>query len=198
MTPFEIIGSPLQLWLAPVGTAFPLIDAAPSNSWKQIGTNKDRNYSEEGVTVTHSQSFNKVRPGGATGPVKAFLNEEDLMFRVVLWDVTLEQYAAALNGNSVGTTAAGVGTAGFKKLGLSHGMNTTRYALLARGPSAYDETMKAQYQVPICYQSGSPAPQYRKATPAGLALEFTALEDPAAASDDLRFGCLIHQHALAT
>lgn len=196
MSPYEILAGPLTLWLAPVGTAFPLIDAAPSGTFVKVGTAGDRNYSEEGVTVTHSQTFNKVRPGGATGPVKVFLNEEDLMFRVVLWDVTLEQYKAALNGNTVGTTAAGAGTAGYKKIGLSHGDNTTRYALLARGKSAYDEAMNAQFEVPICYQSGSPAPQFRKATPAGLALEFTALEDATASTAAERFGRLVMQHAL--
>ncbi len=29
MQPYEIIGAPFTLWLAPTGTAFPLIDAAP-------------------------------------------------------------------------------------------------------------------------------------------------------------------------
>jgi hypothetical protein len=43
MTPYEIIGSPLSLWLAPLGTVFPLIDVAPAVAWKLIGTNGTAN-----------------------------------------------------------------------------------------------------------------------------------------------------------
>lgn len=194
MTPYEIVGAPLTLWLAPVGTAFPLVNADPAVAWVKIGTNGTRNQSEDGVTVTHGQTTTKVRPGGATGPVKAFRTEEDLMIELTLWDITLEQYQLALNSNTLSTTAAGVGTAGFKKLGLSQGMAVREYALLARGVSPYDEAMKAQYQVARCYQSDSPAVVYRKGVPAGIKLRFEALEDLAAASEDLRFGSMVFQH----
>jgi len=197
MEPFEIVGQPLSLFLAAIGTAFPLVDAAPANTWKLIGTSGTRSQNEDGVTVTHSQTLNKVRPGGALGPVKAFRSEEDLMFKLTLWDVTLEQYTLAMNSNTLTTTAAGVGTAGFKKLGLSRGMEVTAYALLARGVSPYGDGMKAQYQVPRCYQSGSPAIVFKKGVPAGIELEFTALEDPTAASEDLRFGSMVFQHQAA-
>lgn len=197
MTPYEIVGAPLTLWLAPVGTAFPLVNAAPAGAWIKIGTNGTRNQSEEGVVVMHNQTLNKARPGGATGPVKAFRTEEDLSFSLTLWDITLEQYTLALNSNTLTTTAAGVGTAGFKKLGLSRGFNVKEYALLARGVSPYDEAMTAQYQVPRCYNSGSPEVAYRKGVPAGLKLTFEALEDLAAASEDLRFGSMVFQHQAA-
>jgi hypothetical protein len=197
MTPYEIIGAPLTLWLAPIGTAFPLVDVTPAGTWVKIGTNGTRSESDDGVTVTHSQTLTKVRPGGATGPVKAFRSEEDLMIKLVLWDLTLEQYMLALNSNTLTTTAAATGTAGFKKLGLSRGTSVKEYALLARGVSPYDEAMTAQYQVPRCYQSASPAPAFKKGVPAGLDLEFTALEDLAAATQDVRFGSMVFQHQIA-
>lgn len=194
MQPYEIVGAPLTLWLAPVGTAFPLVSATPSSPWLLVGTNGNRNYSGEGVTVAHQHTFQKVRPAGATGPVKAFLDEEELMFRLTLWDISMEQYQLALSSNVLTTTAAGVGTPGTKRIGLSHGTNVKEYALLARGASPYNEAMTAQYEVPRCYQSGNPEPAYRKGVPAGLALEWTGLEDLAAASPDQRFGRLIAQH----
>ena len=195
MTPFEIIGAPFTVWIAPIGTAFPLIDAEPDGDWAKLGTNGDRNYSNDGVTVSHSKTYQKVRPAGATGPVKAFLDEEDLMIKLTLWDMTLEQYKYALNSNTVTTTAAGSGTAGFKKIGLSQSVGrTAEFALLARGLSPYDEAMNAQYEVPRCYDSGSAEPVFRKGQPAGLALELTALEDLAAASEEERFGRFIAQH----
>lgn len=197
MEPFEIVAAPFTLWLAPVGTAFPAIDAAPAVAWIKVGTSGDRNYSDDGVTVAHSQNIEQARPVGATGPVKAWRTEEDLMIRLTLWDITLEQYAVALNGNEVSTTAAGVGTAGFKEIGLSQGQEVTAYALLARGLSAYGDGYAAQYEVPRCYQSASPEPVFTKGEPAGLELEFTALEDLNAANDAERFGRLVMQHQAA-
>tara|TARA_R110002124_G_scaffold256146_2_gene421796 strand:+ start:2959 stop:3558 length:600 start_codon:yes stop_codon:yes gene_type:complete len=194
MEPYEIIGAPFTLWLAPVGEAFPLIDAAPAGNWIKVGTNGDRNYSDDGVTVAHSQSLEKARPVGSTGPVKAWRTEEDLMIRLSLWDMTLEQYAKALNDVEITTTAAGSGTAGFKAMGLSQGQEVTTYALLVRGISAYGGGYAAQYEVPRCYQSGNPEPVLTKGKPAALDLEFTALEDLDTSSDAERFGRLVMQH----
>lgn len=194
MTPYEIIGSPFTLYLAPVGTAYPLINAAPAVAWNKIGTNGTRNQSEEGVKVSHAQTLSYARPAGATGPVKAFLDSEDLKIAMTMWDMSLEQYALALNGNTVTTTAAGVGTAGFKKMGLSRKILIKEYALLVRGPSAYDEVMNTQYEVPRVVHTGSPEIAFRKGVPAGISCEFMALEDLAAVDDEVRFGVVRMQH----
>lgn len=194
MTPFEIIVAPFTLYLAPVGTAFPLIDAAPAMAWTKVGTNGALDYDEAGVTVTHKQTLNAIRTLGSTGPRKAVRTDEDFMIGLTLLDMTLEQYAVALNSNAVTTTAAGVGTAGFKKVGLSRGLNVATMAVLVRGVSAYDESMNAQFEIPRAYQSASPAPVARKNQPMGLQLEFTALEDPAATNALERFGRMVMQH----
>lgn len=197
MEPYEIVTGPLTIWLAPIGTAFPVIDAEPAADWKMVGTSGDRNYSNDGITAQHNQTVNKVRPAGAVGAVKALRTEEDLMFSVTLWDLTLEAYTIALGGVDPTATAAGVGTAGFKTLGLSRGETIKSYAFLARGASPYAAGMTAQFEVPRCYQSGNPAPVFNKGVPAGLALQFDALEDLNAASDDERFGRIIAQTAIA-
>jgi len=197
MKPYEIVAAPFTLYIAPLGTAFPDIDEAPSGSWKKIGTSGDRSESEEGVTVAHSQEVSEVRTAGSTGPVKAFRTSEGLVISLTLLDISLEQYANALNGNAVSTTAAGVGSAGFKALSLYQGLDVTPLALLVRGVSAYGDGWTAQYEVPACFQSGAPELVFTKGEPAGLALEFTALEDPDAESAAARFGRLVMQHAAA-
>jgi hypothetical protein len=196
MKPYEIIGAPLTLWVGPVGTAFPAIGAAPGVGWTKVGTNGDHSYEVGGVTTTHRKTYDKVRTAGASGPVKAFLSEEDLMFGVTMLDLTLEQYQLALNGNTVTTVAPGAGTPGTKKIGLSEDVGRTReYALLVRGLSPYDEALAMQYCVPRCFQSGAPAPVFRKGgTGAGLALQFEALEDLAAANAQERFGYILAAH----
>ncbi|MEZ5790506.1 MAG: hypothetical protein R3D34_06855 [Nitratireductor sp.] len=195
MEPYEIIAAPFTVWLAPVGEAFPAIDATPGGNWEKLGTSGDQDYNEEGITVSHSQTIEKFRGLGSTGPRKGFRTAEELMLRLTLHDISLEQYSQAINGNAVATTAAGSGTAGFKAMQLYMGLTVTRFALLARGnASAYGAGFNSQYQVPVCFQSGSPEPVFNKGAPAGLALEFTALEDPDAASAAARFGKLIMQH----
>jgi hypothetical protein len=194
--PFEILAQPFTAWIAAVGSAFPTVDEAPGGSWTKIGSSGDLNYTEDGVTISHEQTIEKFRPLGSTGARKAFRTEEDQMISFVLADMTLEQLKAALNGNSITTTAPGVGTAGTKKIGLSRGLEVTEYALLLRSSqgSAYGDDFVMQYEVPRCYQNSNPEIVYVKGEPAGVQMEFVALEDPDAASADERFGRLVQQH----
>lgn len=195
MSFFEIIGAPLTVWLAPVATAFPVINAAPAVGWVRLGTNGDRNYDNSGVEVQHGKVYEKVRTAGASGPVKAFLTEEDLMFRLTLLDISLEQYAYALNNNAITTVAPSAGVPGTKSIGLSEDVGrTTEFALLARGLSPYNPALAMQFEIPRCFQSGAPAPVFRKGTPAGLQLSFDVLENAAATNAQQRFGVLRAAH----
>lgn len=197
--PYEVIAQPFTLWVAPVGTAFPLINGDPAAAWTKVGTSGDLNYTEDGVTITHSQSVELWRSLGSSGPRKAFRGEEEFRIAMVLADLTLEQYAMALNYNTVTTTPAGVGTAGYKSLGLSRGLDVPQRALLVRGSgSPYGTGWNMQYEVPIAVQASEPEVVFMKTEPAGLALEFVALEDPAATELTERFGRLIAQHAEPT
>jgi len=196
--PFEIIGAPFTAWIAPVGTAFPAVDEEPGEDWIKIGTSGDLNYLDEGVRISHAQAFNKFRPLGDAGVRKMFRTEEDLVVGLTLADVSLEQYKYALNSNSIGVVAAGVGTAGKKTLGLSRGLGIATMALLVRGCSPYGDDMTMQYEVPLCSQTGSPQPVYRRDQPAGLALEWTAIVDPTASTPLQRYGRLVAQTAAAT
>lgn len=198
MEPYEIVSGPLTLWRAPPGTAFPAIDEEPGVGWILIGKSGNRNYSDDGVTVQHSQTINKVRPAGSVGARKALRQDEDQRISVTLWDATLEQYALAISGDVPTTVAAGVGTAGYKQIGLSRGEEVKQYAVLARGQSAYEgQNFPSQYEIPRCYQDASPSVLYNKGVPAGLELGFEALEDEEAENDNERFGRLIMQTAAA-
>lgn len=195
--PYEIIAAPYEVWVAPVNTAFPDVDEAPLSPWAKVGTSGDLNYTDEGVTVAHSHTFEKFRASGDLGARKVFATEEDLMISLALADMTLEQYRLALNNNPITTTSASSGVPGTKKIGLSLGISVATYALLVRGPSPYGDNMGSQYEVPRAAQSGNPSVTGGRGTPRSLALEWTALVDPNAASDDERFGRLICQTAAA-
>ena len=193
--PFEILASPITLWLAPVGTAFPLVTVAPPVPWVRVGTNGDASYDEDGLVVSHVQKIETARAAGTTGPIKAFRTEEEFMISLKLMDISLEQYATAMNGATVTTTAAAAAVPGVKRMNLMRGINVITYALIARGfISAYGDNFVGQYEVPRVFQSDNPKPVYKKGKPVTLDIEFTALEDVSAPTVLERFGRLTSQH----
>ena len=195
--PFEIVAAPFTLWVGAEGVTFPDVDETPGAEFTKVGTSGDLNYTEDGVTIAHAQTVEMFRALGSTGPRKAFRTEEDLRVSLVLADVSLEQYALAMEYNTVTTTAAGVGSPGYKSLGLSRGLNVARRALLVKGidSSPYGTGWGSQYEIPVAVQVGEPEVVYVKGEPAGLALEFSVLEDPLASTTDERFGRYVGQNA---
>jgi|SRR5581483_1312112 len=185
--PYEIIVAPLSVYVAPVGTAFPLTNAAPSGSWFLLGTNGVKNYTEKGVTVTHSETLGTFTPAGSAAARKAFRTAESLTIEFELADLSIAQYAKVLNGATVNTT---VGPPATQDINLEQGLTVTTFALLARGVSPVNDGLPAQYQVPVVYESASPSIVYSKGAPAALDVQFTALEDLA-----LGFGKLLVQTA---
>jgi hypothetical protein len=198
-TPFEIIAAPFSVYVAPYGTVMPVIDAeVDDEDWTLIGTSGPLNYFDDGVTIQHGQSTSTWRALGSRGPRKIFGNEESLIISVKLADCSLEQYALALNGNTVATTAAGTSTAGFKTIGMSRGLYLAQHALLVRGPSPYLDEHFMQYEVPLVANTSESELNYKKSDPAGISLQWTAIEDPEAESESERFGRLVAAHAAAT
>lgn len=188
--PYEIMAVPFDAYLAPAGTSKPDIAASPTGQgYTLLGVRGADEYDEAGVTVTHEQSINEYRGLRGTGPIKAFRTSEGLKIGFELNDLTLEAYGKILND----ATVADIGS---RAVTLHQGAQVATFALVlksADGP--YGDGMPAQYWVPVVYQSGSPAVVHKKGDPAGLALEFTALEWLEAASEALRFGVLEAQDA---
>jgi hypothetical protein len=181
--PFEILAAPFTVYVAAVGVAYPAINAAPSGSWTKLGTSGTKNYDEEGVTVTHEQEIATWTPAGSTAPQKAWRTSEGLVIAFTLVDVSPAQYAKAMNDATLNTVA---GPPGDKNFSLLQGMTVARFTLLVRGISSLDDTLNAQYEVPIVFENGNQAPVYKKGDPAGLALEFVALEDATTGFGKLR------------
>ncbi len=183
--PFEIVAAPYEVYVAPVGEAFPLITAEPpGGNWTLLGTLGDTEYGEDGVSVQHTETVEDFRSLGSTGPVKSFRTEEDLLVSFMLHDITLEEYARALNFGTVITTGDN------KSLEMYQGQEVTYRALLVRGNDAgpYGAGYNMQYEVPRVREDSAPEVVFQKGTPAGLALVFRAMIDLNAASDGARFG----------
>jgi hypothetical protein len=189
VAPYEILTGVGELYLAPVGTAFPAVDAVPGASWIDLGNTQD------GVTVTADQDITEIRVDQETGPVKATRSEESLVIATKLAAMTLENLAYVL-GNTVTDTPPGAGTIGTREVGMYRGQAVTTYALLFRGVSAYGN-YPAQYEVPMGYFGGSAESEYTKDGNAGIPCEFHALVDPNAATAAEKFGTLVMQDAAA-
>lgn len=186
--PFYLIAAPFDIWLAPAGTAEPALGSDPTGDWEKLGSNGAYDYSEDGITVTHEQTVEKFRGLRGTGFIKAFRTAETLMLGFTLHDLSLEEYAKALNDATV--TVDG----DENSIPLHLGPNVAQHALLARGASPYDDdNLEMQYYIPKVFQGANPAPVHKKGTPAGLALSFEALEDLDAATESERFGRLVAQ-----
>ncbi len=190
----------MTIWLAPVGEAFPDLDTDPPvANWVELGTSGAEGYTEDGVILTFDQEVGQIRGLAKTGPIKARRSTEDMKIGVTVMDGTAENVSIVLNGNTITTVAPGASNVGTKKVGLSRGLDVTQYALLARGESPYLADGFTQLEIPVCYVSSSPAPAFMKGEDvAGFEMEFTALVDPSAASEDEDFGRVITTHLPAT
>lgn len=190
--PYEVIGAPLTLYLAPVGTAFTAVDEEPGAAWVKVGKSGPKNYTPDGVVADLPAQYSVFRSAGSTAPRKIWRTEEDVKFRVTLADLTPEGHALALNGNAVTTTPAGAGTPGTKSVSLYRGSSVKTYALIARGPSAEMEDGVQQFQVPRVCQTGSQSVTFANGQASGLALEFTAIDDE---TSDAPLGEVVDQTA---
>lgn len=192
--PYQIVAGPFEVYVAPVGESFPSIDTSPpGGNWTLLGTNGSEEYNEDGVTVAHEETIEDFRMLGATGAVKSNRTSEGLAIRFTLHDLTLEQYAAALNFNTVTTTAAGAGTQGYREIPTYKGFVVAQKAVLVRGVglSPYGDTYNMDFQIPRARVASQPEVVFRKDQPAGLSIEFMALIDLNAATEAERFGKIV-------
>lgn len=186
--PYQIIAGPAKVYVAPVGTAFPAIDADESafaTQWIPLGQ------TDGGVKVSHAQTIVPLRTDQVTAPVKMVRSEEDLEITFSLAELTLEHYAVVLN--QVGAVEEGV--AGEKSINLYRGgSGVETFALLVRGDqlSPYGP-YNLQYEVPSAYQGGAPETEYTKDAKSLLACSFMAIAalafEPGSADEDI-FGVL--------
>ena len=179
MSDLNIINGPLALYWAAVATAFPDIDDDPPTGFTLIGTSGAKNYTEDGVSVSANQSIEAFRGLGSTSPLKAFRTEEDVVVTVQIADLTLIEVRHALNQNAVNVTAASSGVAGVDDISLDRGAVVNTIALLVRGigKSPQFDGGNLQFELDKVYEGGSQELVFVKGEPAGVLLEFHALED---------------------
>ena len=186
--PREIVVGPLEIWLAAAVEAEDDVDIAPVGNWNKVGTTGDENYTEDGVTVTHSQTVQEHRAVGTTGALKATRTEESLTIAFALMDMNLAQVTRLLN-NTTKSTGATAGASAFDYIGLRRGADITVLSMIARGDGLSPTgAYNIQLYTPRVYQSGDFSPVFSKSAVATYAAVFSALEHQSAATAEQRFG----------
>lgn len=171
--PYQIIAGVVDIYVAPVDTAFPAVTdeygagGFGSATWRKLG------HTDGGVKVGHPQTVVALRTDQVTAPVKAVRSEEDLQITFSLAEVTPANYAMVLNQSVAGATV----NAGNKTITLYRGgAGVETFALLCRGSHLSPEgDYHLQYEVPSVYQAGEPEVEYTKDAKALLACEFMAI-----------------------
>lgn len=187
--PYQILVGVGTLYIAPANTAMPALTATPSGSWRSLGE------TEDGVTVSKTQSIEAFSSDQRTGNVKAVRTEEGVMIETNLKESTLENLADVVNG-TITDTAPGAGTIGTRRLYLHKGADVAEYALLFRGDSPYGD-FPGQFYVPRGYMDDDIEMEFKKDENTLIPVKFMALEDLNAATEDERFGQALYQDAAA-
>lgn len=185
-SPFEIIVGPLAIYLAPAIEAEDDVDSAPSGNWGLLGTSGMESYAEAGISLNFSQTIRQSFVVGATGPVKANRQQEQLTVGVSLMDLSAAEFTKILNNTTKSTDTS----PNIDYIGVRRGPDVTLLSLTARGAglSPSGATLDMHFYSPRVYQSGDPAMTFSKDEDAMLAATFTALENLSAATDEQRFG----------
>ena len=178
--PEEILAYPLEVYTAIVGTAFPLVDAAPAVAWTLLGNAGSNNYDDTGVVVSHGETTFDFTPAGSTMPTKRFRTGENLLTKLNLVDLSPAGYAMAMNGAAITSVAAGAGVAGYDEFDLFRGTSVAEYAVLMRCPSPADNTLTMQYQIPKAFVSVNGDVTFNKGVVASLPIEIQMIRHTAA------------------
>lgn len=187
--PYEVLAAaPIALYQAPADTAKVSLDDDPDDdvSYTKVGVSGDLNYDDgAGVLVESTQDLSPWMSMGDSGTRKVFRQKEDCKIKVKVVDMRLETLAIAFNSNTVHTVPAGVGTAGYKWLGLSRGLTVATRALLIRLLiSPYGAEWIGQYYFPRAAFAGNASTLFKKAEPVGIEMEWMSLVKPDNAAEE--------------
>jgi hypothetical protein len=170
--PHEIVASPLTIYLAEIGTAFPDIADTPdtfAGAWAVLGTEGDKNYDDAGVTVSHNETVADFTPAGSTMPSKRFRTAEDFMISLNLVDLGPEAYAKVMNDALI--TDLG----NEKYFSLFRGDQVNAFAVLARGMSTVDNDLNLQYVFSKAFVSVDGNVVWTKGKPSMLPVKIQAV-----------------------
>lgn len=171
--PHEVVASPLQVYLADVGTAFPDVhepEASFPVGWTLLGTEGSRNYDDSGVVVNHGEEVEDFVPAGSTMPTKRFRVGETFEITLNLVDISAAMYAMVMNDAAI--TDGG----NFKSFSLYRGDQVNQFAVFARGMSGEDNDFYMSYDFSKAFVSVNGEATFNKGVPVALPVSILAVK----------------------
>lgn len=162
--PVEIIRGPVDLYVADAGTVQPELSKPVPATWTKLGAS----ISDEGLIMNFEEEEDETTTLDSPMIKKLHVTRLAYTYTVALIDLTVETFARIQNGVAVISQAAASGTAGYREMTLGHGFTIKYYAILARGPSPYDEDYVAQQHFAYARVKLNEAPTYAKSGDAML------------------------------
>ena len=207
--PITFLHGPATVYLAPFGAGgtLPEIDGDPdAYSWSggfKLGQLGKEDIGTGGVTLRKITTFNEVRTDGASGPVKALIDQETFEVEFTIHDLSANGnaliWAGANKYSTTTTVAAGSSTGGYKKqfIGDETGEAKVWNLLIAFGTSPELATGNSQLNIKKCYLSSDPEMVLQRGDVAGVNLAFRALQDVGSSANQ-QFGEFRFQSAEPT
>ena len=167
----EVLTGPLEVYLAPAGTAKPDIGTDPPNGdWTLVGQSGSRNQTEDGVTIANTPSYTDFTGAGDIDPIKMFIETREQLVTVNIADLHPDTVATAFHSEV--TESDGVRTVSLE------GTNVPKeFALVAKGRSALtdEEGKHSQWFWPRVANVSESEMEFTKAEPASHELQFRKL-----------------------
>jgi hypothetical protein len=200
IAPFNILMTVGEIWVAPVGTAFPDVDEpTPGGAWALLGTSGNLDYDEDGIHVIGEQTITEFVGAGSTVARKISRTLESIRVTCKLVDMSLESVRRALNSNAITTVASSSGIPGSKAVPLYQGPGVNTLAVMVRGQSPYsgDADSYSQVELPNAYNAAGFDLANQKGVAMGYTLDFKGLLAPSDSTSALRYGQIISYVAAA-
>ena len=174
--PYPIQLAPADIWLAPIGEAFPSINDTPAANW--VLRLPATSITEDGITIAPQVQDSRVFALGSVAPVKAGIVQRQFTLECNLMDMTVEAIALAMGGDpdDVTDTAAAGGEPGHRSIALPSSPVPQGWAALVRwGQSGYGDDFNSQYEIKSVVQVGGGGHRFHKADPLAPAFNLVAL-----------------------
>ena len=163
--PYEIIVGPAEIYVAPVGEAFPDVDTAPAGNWDLVGTIGSENYGEDGVVVRSPRNTNPINVLGSTVPRKHVITTTGLEIEFDVIDATAEMVTLGygVDPTDIIDTVAASGTPGTRTFEIPTSPIPFQRAVLVRiAQSPYGDGLYSQLQIPAANQLGNAEATFSK------------------------------------
>lgn len=151
--PNEIIVGPAEVYVAPVGTTFPAVTAAPTGDWLLVGRAGSNNYTEDGVTIRNPKTTNPIRMLGSIFPRKFAITESQFEVEFNVADLSPAAMMLGYGGNPADVQMAG----SQQRIEVPTSSVPLAFAVLVRveGQSPLKDGGNMQWELSNCIQGGN-------------------------------------------